>query len=166
MSSVNQDGIECRLVGPEDAEALGQLFERFRAQGVETFFHPHPMTMSEGAKRASYAGKDAYCVAETGGSLIGYGMLRGWDEGYEVPSLGIAIESAAQGCGVGRRLMEFLHKTARDRGAKKIRLRVHPQNTRAVALYKSMNYVFGGEDRGEMVGFSDLTVSGASPDKK
>ncbi len=60
------------------------------------------------------------------GSIVAYGMLRGWDEGYETPSLGIAVHSEWQARGVGRRMMEHLHQVARVRGAKRIRLKVYP----------------------------------------
>jgi [ribosomal protein S18]-alanine N-acetyltransferase len=155
----------CRLVQPDDARALGRLFERLRTQGIEKFFHPHPLTHEAAAQRANYAGKDVYCVLQSGKELTGYGMLRGWDEGYEIPSLGIAIDSAHQGQGHGRRLMEFLHDIARQRGAKQVRLRVFPENARAVALYQSLGYSFdtNREADGQILGFLDLEPRDAPP---
>ena len=97
--------------------------------------------------------------------MIGYGMLRGWDEGYEIPSLGIAIDPAQQGRGYGQRLMEFLHATARQHGAKRVRLRVHPDNHRAVELYRSLGYSFSGESDGQKVGMLELS-SAALPARK
>ncbi len=156
----------CRSVRPGDAAALGYLFERLRRLGVEKFFHPHPVTQEEAAKRVAYTGKDVFCVMQLGSELIGYGMLRGWDEGYEIPSLGIVIDPQQQGRGHGRRLMEFLHNIARQRGASQVRLRVHPQNARAVKLYQSLGYVFNGQDRGEMLGFLELSPAKTPPRKQ
>jgi ribosomal protein S18 acetylase RimI-like enzyme len=67
-------------------------------------------------------------------------MLRGWDEGYEVPSLGIALHPHAQGQGLAHLFMDFLHVAARRRGAKKIRLRVYRDNKSAITLYRSLGY--------------------------
>jgi [ribosomal protein S18]-alanine N-acetyltransferase len=152
---------ECRLVRPEDAVALGGLFERLRRQGAEAFFHPHPLTREAAAELAVYAGRDVYCVRQIGEELVGYGMLRGWEEGFEVPSLGLAIEAAHQGRGHGRCLMEFMHELARQRGAKRIRLRVYPDNVRAVTLYQSLGYSFNTdcESDGQIVGFLELSAT-------
>ena len=83
-------------------------------------------------------------------------MLRGWDEGYAVPSLGIAVRTSAQGRGLGRLMMAHLHAEAGRRGATVVRLRVHPDNVRARRLYESLGYAYAGEDRGELVMLVDL----------
>jgi [ribosomal protein S18]-alanine N-acetyltransferase len=155
----------CRLVHSDDVSALGRLFERLRRQGVEKFFHPHPLTQEAAAQRAAYAGKDVYCVLQIGRELTGYGMLRGWDEGFEIPSLGLAIDSGQQGQGYGRCLMEYLHGIARQRGAKRIRLRVYPDNVRAVTLYRSLGYSFdtNPEADGQILGFLNLDPGNAPP---
>lgn len=165
MTVSGRDLPACRLVQPDDACALGQLFERLRKQGVERFFHPHPLTEEAAAQRAAYVGKDVYCVLQIGTELTGYGMLRGWDEGFEIPSLGLAVDSRQQGRGHGRRLMEFLHGIARQRGAKRIRLRVYPDNVRAMKLYRSLGYSFetNRDADGQLVGFLNLNPEDAPP---
>jgi ribosomal protein S18 acetylase RimI-like enzyme len=69
-------------------------------------------------------------------------MLRGWDEGYEVPSLGIAVLASARGTGLGRTFMQFLHSAARLQGAPRVRLKVYPENAAAWRLYESLGYCF------------------------
>ncbi len=156
----------CQVVRPEHASALAGFFERLRAQGIEKYFHPHPLTADEAPKRATYRGRDFYCVLVQDAVVVGYGMLRGWDAGYEVPSLGIVIDPAAQGRGYGRRLMEFLHATARERGANRIRLKVYPDNLKAVALYRSLGYEFQGEENGQLMGIRPLHPTvGRSPEE-
>lgn len=148
----------CRLVQTGDARALGRLFERLERQGVGKFFHPHPLTREAAAERAAYMGKDLYCVLEIGMELVGYGILHGWDKGYEIPGLGIAIDPDWQGRGYGRLFMQFLHELARRRGAKRIRLRVYPENLRAVQFYRSLGYALNDtrDPDGQIVGFVDL----------
>jgi ribosomal protein S18 acetylase RimI-like enzyme len=156
----------CRAIRPEDAEALSRFFERLRAQGVEKFFHPHPFTAEEAAKRAADTGRDFYCLLTQENEIMGYGMLRGWEAGYAIPSLGIVIDPGAQGHGHGRRLMEFLHTTARQRGASHIRLKVYLENIRAMTLYRSLGYVFQSEEGGQAVGLLALTPTNAASQKE
>jgi ribosomal-protein-alanine N-acetyltransferase len=145
-------GILCRSVGSADAAPLGRLFEALREAGYEPHFHPHPLDASTAAAVTAYAGPDVYCVAERDGEIVGYGMLRGWEEGYDVPSLGIAVAPVARGTGAAAALMYFLHELARARGADSVRLKVYPDNERALRLYRRLGYVFEGEEDGQLVG--------------
>lgn len=149
--------MEIRQVKPQDADALARFFKLLKARGVDKFFHPHPFTPELANERASYRGKDLYFILFEDSEVLGYGMLRGWDEGYEIPSLGIVIHPDAQGQGKGRLLMNTLRAAAQQRGAKKIRLRVYPENLSAVNLYRSLGYDFVQEKSGPyLVGFLDL----------
>ena len=101
-----------------------------------------------------------------GTEVLGYGILRGWDEGYEIPSLGIAILPRVRGAGLGRVFMHFLAAAAKCRGAQKVRLRVMSRNARAIRLYQSLGYEFSAdEDGGHLVGFLELhsSSSGVRP---
>jgi ribosomal-protein-alanine N-acetyltransferase len=153
---MNDSVLECRAVRPDIVDSLGELFERLRQAGTEDFFHPHPLTANEAVKRANYLGRDLYYVLADGKVLIGYGMLRGWDEGYDIPSIGLALDASARGQGYGRMFMHFLHAAAARRGAKKIRLKVHRENGRAIELYKSLGYEFGQEEGEQLVGYLPL----------
>lgn len=127
-----------------------------RAAGDEKHFHPHPLTDGEARRRARYVGKDLYYTLVESGRVLGYGMLRGWDEGYEVPSLGIAVHPNARGVQLGELLMRFLHAAARRRGATRVRLTVYPDNTAAIALYRKLGYSFQAADNGRLIGLIDL----------
>lgn len=152
-----REQLELRRVGPDVQHALAEFFADLVAAGDERAFHPHPFTPEAAAERAGYAGLDVFCVAVAGGRVLGYGMLRGWDEGFSVPSLGIAIHPAARGIGLGRTVMAYLHSEARRRGAIRVRLKVYPDNAAAVALYRSLGYEFTGTEDGQMVGFKTLS---------
>jgi CheY-like chemotaxis protein len=138
-------------------EVTGIEFLRaLRASGEERFFHPHPFTDEGVAQITAYQGRDLYYALLDGPTMLGYGLLRGWDEGYEVPSLGIAIHPDARGLGLGQLLMRFLHAAARVRGAARVRLRVYPDNRRAVHLYESLGYEFSAPEGGYLVGVLHL----------
>ena len=151
-----KSALECRLLCPELAAEVARFFQRLSAAGVSQYFHPHPFTPEEATRRSHYDGDDLYYALLVGGEMTGYGMLRGWDEGYDVPSLGIVVDTAAQGRGYGRLFMLFLHAAARARGARKIRLKVYIDNTRALTLYRSLGYQFEGEQAAQLVGTLEL----------
>jgi len=137
---------------PLDEEQLAELF----AHLDQTFFRPHPMTADEARRIAHYPGRDLYLVHEIDGQAVAYGFLRGWDEGYNVPSLGVAVRDGRQGQGFGRSMMLALHSRAKAHGASRIRLRVHPNNSRARSLYQSLGYREAGMERGEILMFLEL----------
>jgi ribosomal protein S18 acetylase RimI-like enzyme len=149
-------GLEIRRVTPEWAAALARFFDELRAAGDETFFHPHPLTAEQAQAVAAHVGRDLYYVATGDARVLGYAMLRGWDEGYAIPSLGIALAPNARGIGLGQVLMHFLHAAARLRGAARVRLKVYSGNVRAVTLYRAFGYEFTPGGDAELVGLLDL----------
>lgn len=148
--------LEFRRLGRDDEAPLADFFATLSKRGDDRFFHPHPFTADEAARLCRYAGRDLYYVATAGGRVLAYGILRGWDEGYEVPSLGIAVHPEARGAGLGRAFMAFLHAAAAARRAPRVRLKVYPDNTPARTLYERLGYRFEGETNGQLVGHLPL----------
>ena len=139
-------------MGPRWVEPLAEFFDELVRADDERWFHPHPLTRGYAQELGSYEGRDVYVLMVDGQQVVGYGMLRGWDEGFEVPSLGIAISPARKGRGLGRKLMAHLHEAAAARGATKIRLTVDEANLAAVRLYTSLGYTLIPDDSGRLVG--------------
>lgn len=151
--------LECRVLSPGWEAALLAFLRDIESVGETRFFKPHPFTVSEVAALTHYEGGDLYYILTEGPSVLGYGMLRGWDEGYEVPSLGVAIHPSHRGGGLGRALMHFLHAAAVRKGARRVRLRVSPDNERAIGLYASLGYRFEKEEAGLQVGIKELKTA-------
>lgn len=153
---MSSSALEIRLVNEVLEQPLVQFFRALKRGGDDRYFHPHPLCDEEAKRLAHYSGKDLYYVLLEGNRVLGYGMLRGWDEGYEVPSLGIAIHPSVRGMGLSKLFMHFLHAAAKRKGATKITLKVHPENASAVTLYKELGYSFESESGGQLVGFVNL----------
>lgn len=153
--------IECLLVRPGHGVALARFFADLAAAGDDAFFHPHASDVATLGAIAERPGKDLYVVFVEGDDVCAYGMLRGWNEGYAVPSIGIAVHPSARTCGLGRLMMEYLEMMARYRGAFAVRLRVHKDNTRAIAMYERRGYVMQPEvdDARLLVGVKTLVVA-------
>lgn len=136
--------VSVRPLRADDATALAAFFLGLRNDPSAAHFHPHPFTTEAAERIAQRRGirDDVYYGAFSDGDLVGYGMLRGWDEGYAIPSFGVAVRSEHRGRGVGRRLLRYAISVARDRGSPSIMLKVHPSNAGAKHLYESEGFAF------------------------
>ena len=146
---------EIRPVTAADAAALGRFFEALAADAeAATFFHPHPLTADEAASlcRKAASIRDGYFVAEYAGRIVGYSMLRGWDEGYEVPSWGGAVHPQLRDAGIGKQLLVHAVAESRARGAKTMRLTVYKTNGRGVHVYRKIGFEFAEKDEKFLVG--------------
>jgi len=121
-------------------------------------FHPHPFTENEARRIAHYAGHDLYFVASACDETVGYGMLRGWDAGFDTPSIGIYIRKEKRGAGIGKLFMSHMHAAAAERGSRAIRIKVHPHNRQAHKMYERMGYEFRDtlEPDGQLLGILQL----------
>lgn len=151
------DGLRIEPIGPRNLAALARFLSIIDAAGDASFFRPHGSSAAElDALCADYV-RDLYYATMLGDDILAYGLLRGWDEGYKVPSLGIAVAPGYRGVGLGGAMMAFLHSAAQMRGAEFVRLRVHRDNALAIALYRTRGYRFDNAYEGElMVGIKEL----------
>lgn len=134
-------GLECRLLSPEFADGLGDFFEICRKNGDEKFFHPHPLTRKEAYRLAHYNGKDAYYVLLFNGEVIGYGLERGYDEGYEVPTSGRLLHPDFRNCGIGTIFIRFLYASAFLRGADEILIHIEPDNMNSLVQSTKVGHI-------------------------
>lgn len=152
--------LRCRRLKPRHVPEVVAFLRRLVAAGDADLFHPHPFTHAAVAAVASPDCRDVYVVVTAGrqGPVVAYGMLRGWEEGFAVPSLGIAVDREWRGIGVGRRLVERLHAIAASRGAASVRLKVYRSNTPAVELYRSFGYQLQPHSPDEWLGVFTLPM--------
>ena len=86
------------------------------------------------------APQGALIVAEAEQGLLGYGLAL-LHRGTRLARLySLAVSASARGLGLGRRLLEALESTCRERGRLYMRLEVAHGNQAAIALYQSMGY--------------------------
>jgi [ribosomal protein S18]-alanine N-acetyltransferase len=156
MDAQQPEPLELRSLSPAWRKGLEEFCRALEAAGETKFFAPHPFSETELDRRVHYLGRDRYYLLVEGARVVGYGMLRGWDEGYAVPSLGIAIHPQARSRGYGELMMHFLHAAARLYGAERVRLRVHRDNANALELYRRLGYSFGPLDGAHYVGHKEL----------
>ena len=98
---------------------------------------------------------DGMLVAEDGGEIVGYvavGRATRLESNRHVADIrGLAVAPDHQGRGLGRALVQAALDAARERGARKVTLRVLAPNTAARALYESCGFVVEGVRREEFL---------------
>ncbi|MFD8519593.1 GNAT family N-acetyltransferase [Streptomyces capillispiralis] len=97
---------------------------------------------------SAHAGPGDHRVAEHEGRLVGYvrlGFPTELASNAHVRQIrGLAVAPEARGLGVGRALVRAAIEEARERGARRITLRVLGHNTTARTLYESEGFVVEG----------------------
>ena len=151
-----QDTLEIKRVTSKYQHELILFFQTIQNSDDIHFFHPHDFTPELACKIVNHEGLDVYYVLVKGQTIVGYGMLRGWDEGYETPGLALIIHPDFRGQGLGRLLMLFLHAVARLRTARQILIKVYEKNRPALNLYQSMGYCFNVQEGPQLIGFLEL----------
>ncbi len=144
--------MKIKLVGKADFEDLAALFENNNVESVTRFFTPFTLTRETAQEIAQGEHRDRYYLGLADDRIIGFSMLRGWDEGYDVPSFGMFIDRQHQARGYGQQLLDLTIAAARQLGCEHIRLSVSTGNRPAYHLYQSR-------------GFKEITRS-AMPDAK
>lgn len=140
-----------RLV-PTDFSKILNLFAIIKDDSEAKNFHPHAFNQEQAYIVTNYTGIDYYLGFFENDEIIGYGLLRGWDAGFNIPSLGIYIRPDSRGKGLSIKFMKALHEIAQKMHAPLIRLKVYPENISALNLYKKMGYVFQNQEDGQFVG--------------
>lgn len=103
---------------------------------IEQAAYPHPWTPGNfsDSLEAGYHG----WVLECGGEIAGYTMVM--IAAGEAHLLNLTVGAPWQRRGLGRNLLAFVVKLARDYGARTILLEVRPSNSAARALYASAGF--------------------------
>jgi ribosomal protein S18 acetylase RimI-like enzyme len=133
-------------------QALASFFIDVSKDDYSRYYYPFDLTSETAKKLCALSGKDLHYVLINNETILGHGMLRGWDEGYDVPSLGIVIHPDVANRGLGSLFVGFLHSAAWRRGCSKVRLSVHKDNIAALSIYKKLGYVFVPKNEDEFIG--------------
>jgi ribosomal protein S18 acetylase RimI-like enzyme len=130
--------------------------------GYLRFFQPFSFDAQTIERLLSARQRDCWMGVWGPSGLVAFFMLRGFDEGYTIPSYGVAVDAQAQGLGIGRLTLVTSKTMSRLLGAPRIMLKVHPDNRGARTLYESEGFVETGVDtrNGNLVYHHDLQPSG------
>ena len=144
--------LEIRILKPDMEQALVLFFNDIVKDDYAHYYHPYSLTPETAKKLCNLSGKDLHYVLTDNKVILGHGMLRGWDEGYNVPSLGIVIHPDVVKKGLGNMFIRFLHSSAWLKDCSSIRLSVYKENIAALNIYEKLGYVFVQKNKRELTG--------------
>ncbi len=142
------DGVVVRPARPGDAASHLKMWTavvaegrwvrtetvRFTVRGYRRLFR-HPVT-----------GEHARLVAVAWGNVVGNLVIErlAHPVNRHVATLGMAVDAAWRGQGIGSALMSAALRWARAEGVEKVSLEVYPSNVAAIALYRKFGFVEEG----------------------
>ena len=91
--------ITIRKIKYKDYKALSIFFQSNDRPEITMHFHPFPLTRQTAHDITRINHKDRYYIAIRDKEILGLGMLRGWDEGYDIPSFGMFVDYRHHGMG-------------------------------------------------------------------
>jgi ribosomal protein S18 acetylase RimI-like enzyme len=96
---------------------------------------------------------DVHLVAEAAGRVVGYIRLKAPtklpENAHVIQVQGLAVHPAARRRGIAELLLVAAEERVRDRGMRKLSLRVLSTNQRAISLYERLGFAREGDLRGE-----------------
>ncbi len=127
-------------LGPDDAGDLAALLGGDDGE-YGRYFVPFPSNAPAAlAKRLGAARQDRYWGLRLAGCLVGFFMLRGFDEGYQRPSFGVYIAATAAGQGLARTALAHAIGWCRAHDVATLMLKVHPDNEPALRAYRHAGF--------------------------
>ena len=89
---------------------------------------------------------DKYFAIHYNNKLIGFFMLRGFDEGYKIPSYGVWILPQYTNKGIAKLTLQYAVTFCKINNIPKLMLKVHPENNVAKDMYLKYGFVITGKD--------------------
>lgn len=148
--------VEIFKLKPHHLKRLTDFFKSINTPEYIRDFSPHPFDEESARCICNYKGRDMYYAIVLDDEIAGYGMLRGWDEGYEIPAIGLCISKKYHRSGLGKLLLGFLETAAGLNGCSKVMLKVKKDNEAARNLYDRNGYVFKEYNQDFLIGYKDL----------
>jgi L-amino acid N-acyltransferase YncA len=131
-----------RLASRPDAPAIAAIYNQGIA-GRGATFETTPRSTADIEGWFKNADRYPTLVVEQGGAVIAWANLSAYRPRAcyaGIAEFSIYVDSQAQGHGVGRRLLEALVDTARERGYWKLVSRIFPFNTASLALCRRCGF--------------------------
>lgn len=93
---ISRDEISVREIISEDFKPLTQFLQKNNIKEIRRQFNPFPLTCNTAYRIAYKNHINRYYTTIFNEKIIGLGMLRGWDEGFSIQSLGLLVDKDFQ----------------------------------------------------------------------
>ena len=152
--------VELKELKSEDALTLSDLLLA-ADKNYSKHFHPFSFDDITITKILESATNNKYFGVFVDEVLAGFYMLRGFDEGYDIPSYGIWIAEQFSGLGLSKLTLQHAISYCKVNGIKKIMLKVHPNNSIAINIYENFGFKQKGIDtkNNNLIFYKDLNLN-------
>lgn len=148
--------ITIRALDATDAPELSAMLSS-QTHEYSRFFTPFGFDRDTIAAILAKRERDIFMGTYWQNRLVGFFMLRGWDEGYEVPAYGVLIDETHRGYGLAKLSLEMAKIICTLCHAPRMMLKVHPQNIAAKMLFEEARFALHGTDtRGHLVYYFEI----------
>jgi RimJ/RimL family protein N-acetyltransferase len=127
----------------EDAAALSTWL-RAQPPTYARFFHPFGYDEAAIADALALQGQDIFEGLFWDEQIVGFFMLRGWNEGYEVPAFGILIDERYRGYGLEMAALDTAKVICRLCNVSRLMIKMHPDNISAKGVARKTGFVQTG----------------------
>jgi len=130
------------------SDSASILSQKLLEESKDYIGHFIPFDFSESSVKKILSEKksDKYFGLFINKELIGFYMLRGFDEGYETPSYGVWISSGYSNKGLSTLTLYHAFSFCKINKIKTLMLKVHPDNSIAKNLYEKVGFKQTGFD--------------------
>ncbi len=133
-----------RNLSAEDEPALVRFFEENNLPEVTQRFRAFPLDANSAARICRAPGRDRYFGIFLEHEMVALGLLRGWEEGHEVPSFGLLVGLRFRARRLGKRLALHALSLAGELGSKRVRITVDQENASLLELAHRMGFQIAG----------------------
>jgi RimJ/RimL family protein N-acetyltransferase len=141
----------------DDAATLS-IWLRAQPPAYARFFRPFGYDEASIAAALAQTGQDIFTSLFWDQQLVGFFMLRGWNEGYEVPAFGILIDERYRGYGLEMAALDTAKVICRLRNVSRLMIKMHPDNISAKGVARKTGFVQTGieEQSGNLIYHYDI----------
>ena len=154
---MNKIPLEIIILNKTYAKDVLDLFLRTKKE-YSKYFIPFEFNLNIIESFFGNAKKDLFFGLFVDKKMIGFYMLRGFDEGFKVPSYGVFIDENYSGKGLGQLTLFHAISQCKILNVKKLLLKVHPDNLSAKHIYEKNGFIIEGVDpkNDNLIMFKDL----------
>jgi len=138
--------VEIKEIGLEHASTLAKALENENSDYLK-YFTPFEFSLQSITNIFTQMVKDKFFGIFVNEIIVGFYILRGLDEGYDIPSYGVWISSKFSNKGLSKLTLYHAFSFCRINSISKLMLKVHPENTTAKKLYESLGFEQTGFDK-------------------
>lgn len=122
-----ENSLSIRPLEVRDVAAVS-AFMRAQPPEYRRFFYAFGAEESSIAEILAAYRKDVYSGVFWRANLVGVFMLRGWDDGCEIPSFGVLIDEKQRGGAFMHLTLDAAKLISRLAGAPRLMAKIHPDN--------------------------------------